>query len=220
LFTQIPVIALPCNAEYCTGQHTVDRSLVSLSRYRQKRERSWRPCLSACPFGQDREFPRHSTYSVVKDHGGLFLSPHFYWQGKRHFLNQNEKIFLFSFAGGLCLSLLLAKNRRFYNQNRKINFIILRFAVSCVPAYWGYFCVTVFFQPRLEYISILYSGGVPSTSQHLCCNFFCDNEDHMRSDGHQMFQPERPQPAHRQAVPCTEVSLFTQPLSWLAARCC
>lgn len=147
MFTQIPVIALPCNAEYCTGQHTVDRSLVSLSRYRQKRERSWRPCLSACPFGQDREFPRHSIYSVVKDHGGLFLSPHFYWQGKRHFLNQNEKKFFFLFAGGLCPHFYWQKNRRFYNQNRKNNFIILRFAVSCVPAYCGYFCVAVFFQP-------------------------------------------------------------------------
>ena len=96
LFTRIPVIALPCNAEYCTGQHTVDRSLAFLSAlYQQRKGRSWRPRLSACPFGQDREFPRHSIYSVVKDHGGLFLSPHFYWQEKRHFLNQNEKIFLF-----------------------------------------------------------------------------------------------------------------------------
>ena len=61
---------------------------------------------------------------------------------------------------------------------------------------------------------------MPSTSQHLCRNFFCDNEDHLRINGHQMFQPENPQLAHRQAAPSTEVSLFTQHLSWLAARCC
>lgn len=63
--------------------------------YQQREERSWRPCLSAYLFGQDREFPRHSIYSVVKDHERPFLSPHFYWQKNRHFYKQNEKIFLF-----------------------------------------------------------------------------------------------------------------------------
>ena len=122
----------------------------------------------------------------------LFLSPHFYWQEKRHFLNQNRKIILLFFVS-----------------------LFHVFPLTVVI-----FVLPYFFSPRPEYISALYSGGVPSTSQHLCRNFFCDNEDHLRSDGHQMFQPERPQPAHRQAVPCTEVSLFTQPLSWLAVRCC
>lgn len=76
LFTQIPVIALPCNAEYCTGQHTVDRSLDFLSAlYQQRKGRSWRPCLPACPFGQDREFPRHSIYSIVKDHERTVFCP-------------------------------------------------------------------------------------------------------------------------------------------------
>lgn len=42
------------------------------NRYQQRKERSWRPCLSACPFGQDREFPRHSIYSVIKDHERIF----------------------------------------------------------------------------------------------------------------------------------------------------
>ena len=93
LFTQIPVIALPCNAEYCTGQHTVDRSLDFLSAlYQQRKGRSWRPCLPACPFGQDREFPRHSIYSIVKDHERtVFLSSHFYWQKNRRFLNHFRK---------------------------------------------------------------------------------------------------------------------------------
>ena len=96
LFTRIPVIALPCNAEYCTGQHTVDRSLDFLSAlYQQRKGRSWRPCLPACPFGQDREFPRHPIYSFVKEQGRMNLSPHFYWQKNRHFHNQNHKKFFY-----------------------------------------------------------------------------------------------------------------------------
>lgn len=63
--------------------------------YHQREERSWRPCLSAYPFGQDRKFPRHSIYSVIKDHERIFCPPHFYWQKNRHFYKQNEKIFLF-----------------------------------------------------------------------------------------------------------------------------
>lgn len=151
MFTQIPVIALPCNAEYCTGQHTVDRSLVSLSRYRQKRERSWRPCLSACPFGQDREFPRHSTYSVVKDHGGLFLSPHFYWQGKRHFLNQNEKIFFFLFAGGLCPHFYWQKKSAFLQPKQKKQFYY--FALRCFMCsrlLWLFLRCRIFSAPGLN----------------------------------------------------------------------
>lgn len=46
MFARIPVIALPCNAEYCTGQHTVFRSLTFLLRFisRGKRGHGGRAC--------------------------------------------------------------------------------------------------------------------------------------------------------------------------------
>lgn len=90
-------LSLPCRSMLNTARDST-RFVARLSfsnRYQQRKERSWRPCLSAYPFGQDWKFPRHSIYSVVKDHERTFLSPHFYWQKNRHFYKQNEKIFLF-----------------------------------------------------------------------------------------------------------------------------
>ena len=105
---------------------------------------------------------------------------------------KRKNIFLFVCRWSLPLT---STGKKIGVSTTKTEKIILLFCVSLFhvfPLTVVIFVLPYFFSPRLEYIFVLYSGGVPSTSQHLCRNFFCDNEDHLSSDGHQKFQPERP----------------------------
>ena len=139
---------LPCNAESCTGQHTVCRSLVFLPLFisREKKGHGGRACRLALSgrIGSSLDIPSIQLSRITR---GFYLSPHYYWQEKRHFLNQNEKIFFFSLAGGLCPSLLLAKKSAFLQPKQKNNFIFLRFAVFGVLTSCSCFSLPYFPHP-------------------------------------------------------------------------
>ena len=192
MFTQIPVIA--CRAMLNTARDSTRFvARLALSAVIGREKRSWRPRLPACPFGAGSGVPSAFHLFSCQGSRGTIFAPSLLLARKTAFSEPKRKnIFLFVCRWSLSLT---STGKKIGVSTTKTEKIILLFCVSLFhvfPLTVVIFVLPYFFSPRLEYIFVLYSGGVPSTSQHLCRNFFCDNEDHLRSDGHQMFQPERP----------------------------
>ena len=147
MFTQILVIA--CHAMLNPARDStrfVARLSFSTVIGRGKKGHGGRACRLALSgrIGSSLDIPSIQLSRITR---GFYLSPHYYWQEKRHFLNQNEKIFFFSLAGGLCPSLLLAKKSAFLQPKQKNNFIFLRFAVFGVLTSCSCFSLPYFPHP-------------------------------------------------------------------------
>lgn len=122
-YSHSPCLGLPHDAVNRAVRHRMNRSLVFLLLFICRKKKGHGAPARQLVLSDGAESNLGTpNIQLLRIAGELFLSPHYYWQRNRHFLNQNEKIFFFSFASAICPHYYWQKNSRFYNQTEKIFF--------------------------------------------------------------------------------------------------